>query len=181
MLCAMPSAAPADGLFGERKAMCMQCHGANGVSPTPEVPSLGGMPEFYALVQLVEFREGNRTNPIMTDMIKGMSDDDLRAAAAWITSLPPPPAPEKPGDPARMERGRALAAQYRCGICHGPKYLGGEQMPPLRHQREDYLLKSLRAFKAEERIGDRAAMIEVLLPLKDVDLVDLAHYLAHVR
>jgi len=174
-------AAHADGLFAERKAMCLQCHGANGVSPTPEVPSLGGMPEFYALSQLVEFREGSRTDPIMTEMIKGMSDDDLRAAAAWITTLSRPPAPKRPDNPTRMKHGSALAAQHRCNICHGPQYLGSEQMPPLRNQREDYLLKSLRAFKAEKRIGDRAAMVEVLLPLKDADFVDLAHYLAHMR
>jgi len=179
-LVALTSAAMA-GLFDDRKPMCLQCHGANGVSPTPEVPSLGGMPELYTLLQLVAFREGNRTDPIMTEMIKDMTDDDLRAAAAWIVSLPQPPAPTEPGDAERMARGRALIAPHRCGICHGPKFLGGEQMPPLRNQREDYLLKSLRAFKAEQRIGDRAAMIEVLGPLKDPDLVDLAHYLAHVR
>ena len=53
--------------------------------------------------------------------------------------------------------------------------------PPLRHQREDYLLKALRDYKAERRLGDRAAMVEVVAPLGDDDLADLAHYLAHVR
>jgi cytochrome c553 len=181
LMCTAGAATAESQLFEERKAMCVQCHGANGISPTPEVPSLGGMPELYTLLQLVAFREGNRTDPIMSEMIKDMTDDDLRAAAAWITALPLPTASVAPGEPARMERGRALAAQNRCGICHGPKYLGGEQMPPLAHQREDYLVKSLRAYKAERRIGDRAAMIEVLGPLKDADLADLAHYLAHVR
>jgi cytochrome c553 len=139
------------------------------------------MPELYTLLQLVAFRDGNRKDPIMTEMIKGMSDDDLRAATAWIVAMPTPPAPSEAGDAARMERGRALAGQNRCGVCHGPKYLGGEQMPPIARQREDYLVKSLRAYKAEQRIGDRAAMIEVLGKLQDPDLVDLAHYLAHVR
>jgi cytochrome c553 len=168
-------------IFEERKPACLQCHGENGVSPTPEVPSLGGLPEFYALLQLVAFREGNRTVEIMNEMTKGMTDDDLRAAAAFVAQQPRPPAPKEAGDPARMARGRELANQNRCGFCHGAEFLGGEQMPPLRNQREDYLLISLRAYKAEKRIGDRAAMAEVLYPLKDNDFADLAHYFAHMR
>jgi cytochrome c553 len=79
-----------------------------------------------------------------------------------------------------MKRGAELAAKHRCGQCHGSKYLGGEQMPPLRHQREDYLLKAMADYKAERRLGERAAMVEVLTPLDDADLADLAHYLAHL-
>jgi cytochrome c553 len=167
--------------FAERKPVCLQCHGEKGVSQTPEVPSLGGIPEYYALLQLVAFRERNRKNEIMIGMVKDMTDDDLRAAAALVASFPPPPAPAEAGDPARMKRGRKLAAKNRCGACHGPKFSGGHQMPPLAHQREDYLLKALRDFKSEKRLGDRAAMVEIVAPLKDADLADLAHYLAHIR
>jgi len=173
--------ASAASLFEERKPLCLECHGKNGVSTNPEVPSLGGMSELYALLQLVAFREGNRKDPTMTEMVKGMTDDDLRAASAMVAKLTPPPPAKEAGDPARMARGKELAQKHRCGICHKSDFLGGEQMPPLAHQREDYLLKSLRAFKSETRIGDRAAMIEVLYPLHDADFVDLAHYLAHVR
>lgn len=167
-------------VFEERRALCLQCHGVNGVSKTPEVPSLGGIPEYYALLQLVEFREGNRKVPIMNVMTKDMTDDDLRAAAAFVAEQPPPKLPAKPGDPARMARGRSLAEQHRCGICHSADFRGGEQMPPLARQREDYLLKALRDYKRETRIGLRAAMAEVLYPLGDAELSDLAHFLAHV-
>ncbi len=83
--------------------------------------------------------------------------------------------------PSASRRGAELVAKNRCGQCHGAKFLGGEQMPPLRHQREDYLLKALQDFKAERRLGDRAAMVEVVTPLSDEDLATLAFYLAHVR
>lgn len=167
--------------FPERKRACLQCHGENGVSKTPEVPSLGGMPEFYALVQLVEFRDGNRKSEIMREMVKGMTDDDLRAAAAFVSKFPPTPPSTAPGEPARMKRGRELAAKHGCGRCHGAKYAGGEQMPPIARQREDYLLKAMRDFKSEKRFGVRAAMVEIMAPLKDDDMADLAHYLAHIR
>jgi cytochrome c553 len=181
LLTCAPAAFAQSALFEERKPACLQCHGENGLSNMPDVPSLGGLPEFYALLQLVAFREGNREVEIMNDMTKGMTDDDLRAAAAFVARQPRPPAPNETGDPARMARGRDLAKKHRCGFCHGAAFLGGEQMPPLRHQREDYLLKSLRDYKADKRIGDRAAMAEVLYPLKDNDLADLAHFLAHVK
>ena len=169
------------GKFDERRAQCAQCHGDNGVSKTPNAPSLGGQPELFVLYQLVAFREGQRKVPAMNDMMKDMSDDDLRAAAAFVAKLPAPPPSSEPGDPARMARANALVAQHRCGFCHNPDFAGHDQIPRLAHQREDYLLKALRDYKAETRIGGGAMMSEVLYPLKDNDLADLAYYMAHVR
>jgi cytochrome c553 len=168
-------------LFPERKELCLACHGTNGVSPTPETPSLGGLPEEYALLQLVEFRDGNRKSDVMREIVKGMTNDDLIAAAAFVASQPRPPVPPAAAEPARMAKGAALSAKHRCGQCHGAQYLGGAQMPPLRHQREDYLLKAMQDFKAERRLGDRAAMVEVVTPLGAKDLADLAYFLARVR
>jgi cytochrome c553 len=166
-------------VFTERQPACLACHGENGVSPTPETPSLGGLSEYYALLQLVAFREGNRKSDIMGAMVDGMTDDDLRAAAAFVAQQPRPTPPEEAGDPERMQRGAALVGKNHCNQCHGPKLFGGEQMPPLLHQREDYLAKALLDYKAERRFGDRAAMVEVVAPLSEADLADLAHYLAH--
>lgn len=182
LLLLLPSNAMAQTkFFPERQPQCLACHGENGVSPTPETPSLGGIPEFYALLQLVEFRDGNRKSEIMRDVVKGMTDDDLRAAAAFVARQPRPPAPAEAGDPARMERAAALATKGRCRQCHGVQFLGGEQMPPLRHQREDYLLKALGDYKAQRRVGDRAAMVEIVAPMSETDLADLAHYFAHIK
>jgi cytochrome c553 len=168
------------GTFDERKPQCLACHGEKGVSTTPDTPSLGGMPEDYLLYQLVFFREGTRVVPIMNEMMRGMSDDDLRAAGTFLAGLPPPP-PDQPGDPERMARGKALADRNRCGFCHNPDYSGHDQIPRLADQREDYLLKALRDYKSEKRIGGGAMMSEVLHSLNDGDLVTLASYLAHIR
>jgi cytochrome c553 len=180
LLVAAPALAGTE-VFEERRPLCLECHGENGVSTIAETPSLGDLPEFYALLQLVAFREGNRDSEIMEPMVEGMSDDDLRAAAAFVAELPPLPPPEEAGDPQRMERGAALAAKHHCNQCHGPDFRGDAKLPPIRHQREDYLLKALLDFKAERRMGARAAMVEALLDLDEADLADLAHYLAHVQ
>ncbi len=169
------------GVFEERKAQCVQCHGDNGASKTPNVPSLGGQPELFVLYQLVAFRDGQRKAPVMNDMMAGMSDDDLYAAAAWVARLPAPSPPAEPGDPARMARGRAAAEKNRCNVCHTATYTGQEQVPHLRNQREDYLLQALRDYKSDRRFGGRAEMNEVLYALRDEELADLAYYLAHLR
>lgn len=178
LLVAPPAAA---GAFDERKPQCLQCHGEKGTSPTAETPSLGGQPEYFVLYQLVAFREGQRTIPLMNDMMKGMSDDDLRAAAAFLSKLPPPQPPEAPGDPARMARGKALAEKNRCNICHAADFAGQEQVPRIKNQREDYLLKALHDYKADKRFGSRAEMNEVVYPLGEQEFADLAYFLAHIR
>jgi cytochrome c553 len=176
LLTAMPASA---GVFDERRGQCAQCHGT-GTSPTREVPSLGGQPELFVLFQLVAFRNGTRKVPVMNDMMNGMSDDDLRAAAADVAGLTPPSPPAGAGEPPRMTRGQALAEKHRCGFCHQPDFVGHDQIPRLRHQREDYLLKALRDYKGQKRFGSGAAMNEVVYPLSDSELADLAHYMAHV-
>lgn len=166
--------------FVELKDQCIACHGEAGYSEIPDTPSLGGIDDYYALLQLVAFRSGNRKADVMNEITAEMSDNDLRAAAAWIDSLPRPPKPDGEGDPAKMRRGAELVSQNHCNGCHGKDLLGGHQMPPLRHQREDYLLNALHDYKAERRFGDRAAMVEVVQKISDEDLAILAHYMAHL-
>ena len=183
LLTVWATAAPAaTKLFPERQPLCGQCHGTTGVSTTPDVPSLGGIAEDYALLQLVNFREGIRVNSTMGEMVKGMTDDDLRAAAAWVASLAPPPPLQGAGDPARMQRGQDLVARNRCGFCHGPKL----RAPRSRRHRSPISARTICSNPCEPSrrrngVGNQAAMIEVLQPLKDADLVELAYYLAHIR
>jgi cytochrome c553 len=136
------------------------------------------MPSAYLLIQLYLFRENQRRVDPMNDMAKGMTDADLQTFADFIEKLPRPKMEQAP-DQARMERARALVAQHRCGFCHSPDYSGHDNIPRLAAQREDYLLKALREYKSNARVGYDTAMIEVVQPLKDADLVELAYFMAH--
>src|SRR5215813_352193 len=69
----------------ERLPACLACHGENGQSQLPDVPSLGAQPAFYSLVELVMFRDRLRVTEPMNEMTKGLSDDDLRNAADMIS------------------------------------------------------------------------------------------------
>src|SRR5262245_63043635 len=115
--------------FEERIAPCLACHGERGQSETENTPSLGGQQAPYALIQLFMFRDKLRSNEIMNEMAKPLSDDDLRSFSDFIARLPKPAPPEDAGDPVRMERGRAAAQQHRCNNCHKPDYSGKENVP----------------------------------------------------
>jgi cytochrome c553 len=164
-----------------RLPTCFACHGEKGQSQLPEVPSLGAQPALYSLTQLVMFRDKLRESEPMNEMAKGLSDDDLRKAADFIAKLPPPPPVAEAPDAARMEKARALATQNRCNFCHQSNFEGGQNVPRLAGQREDYLLKALRGYKDNSRRGYDAQMSEVVYTMKDEEFVDLAYFLARSK
>ena len=173
-------AAPSDNYAQRFATLCAACHGANGRSDMAGTPVLAGQHSFYAITQLFLFREGRRNNEAMTAVAKTLKDDDLRGFSAFIDTLPPvpPPAPATPTDSARMAKGQALAQQHKCLFCHGADLAGGQQVPRIAGQREDYLQMSLRGFKSGTRPGYTMAMTEAVsqIPVEDLDI--LAYYAA---
>ncbi len=165
----------------EKLPTCLACHGENGQSQTPEVPSLGAQQAFYVTVQLLMFREKMRATEPMNDMAKGLTDDDLRAFAESIASLPAPQPAAGPVDEARMQRARALVQQNRCNFCHKQDFSGQDNVPRIGAQREDYLVKALRGYKDNSRHGYDTAMADVIAPITDADILDLAYYIARAK
>jgi cytochrome c553 len=165
----------------EELAPCLACHGAEGQSQTENVPSLGAQPAQYTVIQLFMFREKMRVADPMNEMAKGLSDNDLQSIADFFAKQTPPKPPADPGDPARLERARALVEQNHCNVCHRPDFSGQNNVPRLADQREDYLLKTLRDYKSGARRGYDATMAEVLQPLGDAQLIEFAYYLARLR
>ena len=108
------------------------------------------------------FREKLRNFEPMNEMAKPLTDDDLRTFSDFIATLPKPAPPADAGDPARMERGQALAQQYRCNTCHNPDFSGNENVPRIANQREDYLAKTLAEYKDNTRHGYDGTMADVM-------------------
>lgn len=165
----------------ERLKTCLACHGENGQSNTPLTPSLGAQPAFFLSIQIFLFRDKIRQVPLMNQMTQGISNGDLKLLAEAISKLPAPQPPAGTPDAARMDAARTLAEQNRCNICHGGNYAGGENVPRIAGQREDYLLHTLREYKANTRRGYDAAMQDVLHAVDDKQLVDLAYFLARQK
>jgi len=165
----------------QRAAPCLGCHGERGQSSIDVTPSLGGQNAPYVLIQLFMFREKLRAFEPMNDMAKSLSDDDLRAFSNFIANLPKPQPPPDTPDPVRMQRAQALVARNHCNSCHRPNFSGGDNVPRIADQREDYLAKTLREYKDNSRHGYDGTMAEVMQPVTLEQIADLAYYLARVR
>jgi len=162
----------------ERLRPCLACHGENGQSGTPETPSLGAQTAPYLLIQIFLFRERLRTFEIMNDAVAGLSDADLRAVADAIAKLPAPQPPADGADAARLGLGRDLVHKYRCDFCHSPNLGGHDSVPRIATQREDFLVKTLREYKSNVRPGYDASMADVLQPVTDAEIADLAYFVS---
>lgn len=78
-----------DARQGKEKAtVCAACHGLDGNSPTPEFPRIGGQHEDYLLRVLLDYKSGERKNPIMAAQVESLSKQDLADLAAWYASQP---------------------------------------------------------------------------------------------
>ncbi len=70
------------------QAVCIACHGPQGISNNPEWPNLRGQKAQYIIKQLKAFKAGTRSNPLMTPQAKLLSDQDIENVAAYWSSLP---------------------------------------------------------------------------------------------
>ena len=52
----------------QKAQVCVACHGPDGNSTNPAMPSLAGQPAQFIATQLFMFREGNRKDPQMSPM-----------------------------------------------------------------------------------------------------------------
>jgi cytochrome c553 len=74
-----------------------------------------------------------------------------------------------------------LVQQNRCNFCHTPNFAGQQNVPRIAAQREDYLVKALRGYKDSSRHGYDDSMAEVMAPIADPQILDLAYYIARVK
>lgn len=172
----------ADVAAGKEKAeLCVGCHGENGISQMENLPSLASQPDQFIQWQLVYFRAGTRKNEQMQPIVEQLNNEDIRNLGAYFASLAPPKADKPDDNPDLSKKGAQAAAGRRCASCHTDSYAGTKAVARVAGQREDYLLKALRDYKAGLRSGGgQAAMAEVAFPLHEEEIVALAHYLAHL-
>ncbi|NOY72494.1 MAG: cytochrome c [Gammaproteobacteria bacterium] len=71
----------------EKSMLCSACHGADGISLTPDIPNLASQKKAYLIKATKDFRNGSRKNPMMNSIAQGLSDDDIANLAAYFSSL----------------------------------------------------------------------------------------------
>ena len=156
---------------------CFACHGPNGNSVVPQFPSLAGQTARYLYLQLRDFQEGRRTDPMMQPIAKPLSREDMLELAAFFAAQKLQPNAFK-ADPDRAARGKAKADETLCTMCHLGNFAGQNEIPRVAGQQYDYVVKQLRDFKSRARTNDAGNMTSVARTLSDEDIVNLAHYTA---
>lgn len=160
---------------------CLACHGPDGNSVTPGIPSIAGQPRLFIETQLVLIREELRPAPQMLPLVKGMKDAEITRLAEHFSKLPARSMASGQPDARLMKQGMARAKVLRCGICHTSDFGGQKQVPRLAGQREEYLEAEMRAYRDDQRKGGDTIMAASLYGVSDADIKALAHFLSRSR
>lgn len=139
---------------------------------------IAAQPRSFLENQLVLIREGLRDVPVMKAVMGSLTDPEIEALARHFSAqtASPPPATAQP-DKARA--GAELSNRALCGTCHLPGYVGQGQAPRLAGQQEAYLLSTLKMYRDNPAPGRDTLMSAPLQGMKNTELENLAHHLAH--
>ena len=177
---ALPAAAQ-DIEAGRAKAqVCAACHGADGNSIAPAFPSLAGQTWRYLYIQLKDYKEGRRNNPIMSPMAMPLTRQEMIDIANFYAAQPLKPSAFK-ADEAKVKLGKAKADANLCVMCHLGGFAGQNEIPRVAGQQYDYIVQQMRDFKARTRTNDAGNMTSVSQSLSETDIENLAHYLTSLR
>ena len=166
---------------GRTKAQaCAACHGPDGNPVVPNTPALAGQTWRYLYIQLRDFKEGRRNNPVMSPMAAPLSRQDMLDISYYFAAQPLKPGDFK-ADDAKVKLGKAKADETLCTMCHLGGFAGQNEIPRVAGQRYDYIVQQLRDFKARTRNNDAGNMTSVAQTLSEADIENLGHYLASLR
>jgi cytochrome c553 len=86
VVCLPAAASSGDAEVGRKKSgPCAACHGANGVSASPDFPNLAGQYPDYIEKALTHYKNGKRKNPIMQAQVTNLTPKDILDLAAYFS------------------------------------------------------------------------------------------------
>jgi len=167
---------------------CNECHGDNGVSQEPHIPTIAGIPEFNLYDMLLSYQEGRKARTVnyvqgdtsrqgnMTEALKGLPEQEIEALAAHYASLPFVPA-KQPVDAALAAKGAEIH-ESQCEKCHSE---GGsaaiDEASILAGQWKPYLREAMQHYIDGDREGEKN-MVDRLKALSTAELDALVEYYA---
>jgi len=159
---------------------CAACHGADGNSVSSTIPNLAGQNWRYIYLQLKDFKEGRRTNALMTPMVQALTKQDMIDLGNFFAAQKAKPS-SFIADEAKIRLGKAKADETLCAMCHLGGFAGQNEIPKVAGQQFDYIVLQLRNFKARTRTNDAGNMTSVAQTLSETDIDNLAHYITSLR
>jgi cytochrome c553 len=177
----LPTAAFADAAAGKQKAaVCAACHGADGNSSNPLWPKLAGQTARYLYLQLRDFKEGRRKDPLMSPMAANLTREDMLDLADFFSSQTEAPSTYKVSD-AKVAEGKKIADNALCPMCHLGGFSGQNEIPVVAGQHYEYIIKQLKDFRARVRTNDAGSMTAYTQGLSDEQIDALAQYITNLH
>jgi len=156
---------------------CNACHGLNGVSVGPSMPSIAGLPEKYLKSVLLQWKSGERYSATMGRHFTGYTDEELSKLATYFSKLPYV-AVVQPADDKVIARGKE--ATERCETCHGAT--GGapddDETPKINGQWAQYLEMELMKYRTDSVKMPHKKMRGNAKKLADEDVAAVAKFYA---
>jgi cytochrome c553 len=151
-------------------AECAKCHGADGNSTTPGIPTLAGQQPRYLVAAMQEYLNAERARSPMHPMLRSLNRVQMESVALYFASQAPAERGTPPfGDP---KAGEPLSAV--CGGCHGPSGVSGDSATPrLAAQDPRYLVDAIKAYRTTRK---RANMRLYVSELSEKQIGDIAAF-----
>ncbi len=162
---------------------CLGCHGHDGNSSHPAMPSLAGQNATYLIKAMKKYRASKRGNKMMTDVAKGLSDNDIERNATYFATRTPVSTSQTSSTNALpifdpLGDGERLAAS--CNGCHGKNGNNPNKgTPRLAGLSTTYLNDAISSYRDKKR---NHAMMQMLAGfLSETDIEKLSLYYASQR
>jgi sulfide dehydrogenase cytochrome subunit len=160
---------------------CNACHGVGGASAGATMPSIGGLPRDYLRRVMKQWKYGERSSITMGRIVKGFSDDEIDALAAYFARQEWVPAAQQAPDEV-LSRGEAVISAI-CTDCHGAN--GGDpdvDAPRLDGQWSRYMMLELEKYRSPDFKMPHRKMKKALQETNPADSSAAARYFgAQVR
>ena len=152
---------------------CAGCHGDNGNSDIPGMPSLAGQHVNYLINALRAYQDGRRDNEEMQIFVESLSSSEIEDMAYYYAAMVPKRA--EPAEEGDAFAGKAVTAP--CAGCHADDGNNKDpKTPRLAGLDAEYLVAAAQAYK--EGLRDHDVMREAVATMRDVDIKNMAAYYA---
>lgn len=167
---------------------CASCHGQNGNGILPAFPKVAGQNKRYFTKQMMDYKTGNRINPVMQAILINLTDEDIHSFAHYYSQQKPIKTYKKPD---LVSLGQMIYVYGivdkgipACSACHDPKGLGNAQagFPRLSGQYAEYTAQQLKEFRLGHRHNDIHRMMEMISSkMNDDEINAVASYIERLN
>jgi len=166
-------------------SVCSGCHGADGNTANAELyPNLAAQNPDYIVLQLHNFKSGERPNAVMKAIATPLQESDMQALAAYFGAQKVKRQPS--ADVAMEAKGRLIfskgsaAGAPACLTCHGAQGQGQAVFPRIASQPVKYTLAQLVVYRDAAKFNNPLAseMKAVAVKINQDEMRAVAAYLA---